>query len=223
MNDVYALDAVVTVVVLLSALIAYLRGFVREALSLASWVGALFVTLYAFAPVREQAREHIPMPLLADLATGAGLFIVSLLVFSLIANALARRVAQSEHGSIDRSLGFLFGLFRGALVVAVIYMLATWIVTERDQPAWVTEAKVFPLMRDAAREIELLLPAEMRMRGQAEAEEAERRVRDLERARELYDGMRAPAPARPTGEADRPPGYAPTERERLDDQIRRIQ
>lgn len=223
MSEVYALDAIVAGVVVLSALIAYFRGFVREALSLASWVGALFATLYAFTPVREIAREHIPMPMLADITTGAGLFVVSLLVLSLIGGAIARRVSQSGHGAIDRSLGFLFGLFRGALVVAVLYMLATWIVTEQDQPEWVTEAKVFPLMRDVSREIELLLPAEMRLRGKTEAEDADRRVRELQRARELYDGMRAPAPALPTDGTDRRPGYDPADRERLDEQIRRIQ
>jgi membrane protein required for colicin V production len=159
----------------------------------------------------------------ADFAAGAGLFVVSLLAFSLIGNAIAKRVAQSEHGAIDRSLGFLFGLFRGVLLVAVAYMVVSWIVMERDQPAWATEARVYPMIREVAREIELLLPAGMRQYGRDEADDADRRIRDIRRAQELYDSMRAPAPMTRPAEPERQPGYSPTDREGLTDQIRRIQ
>ena len=76
-------DAIVLGVVLLSALVALLRGFVKEVLSLAAWAGAVLVTLWGFALARPYFRTFIDNQLLADAATLVALFIVSLIVFAI--------------------------------------------------------------------------------------------------------------------------------------------
>ncbi|MCA8907512.1 MAG: CvpA family protein, partial [Rhodospirillaceae bacterium] len=78
------LDAVVIVIIVLSAIVSVVRGFVREVLAIASWVGAALVTLYGLPYARPYLREVVDQPLIADAITGVVLFVVALMVFSLI-------------------------------------------------------------------------------------------------------------------------------------------
>ena len=72
-----ALDIIVIAVIALSALFAFARGFVKEALSIGAWLGAGLVTLYGLPLVRPFVRQYIGTPLAADAAAGSALFIVS--------------------------------------------------------------------------------------------------------------------------------------------------
>lgn len=223
MQDVYALDVVVAVLVLLSALVAYFRGFVREALSLASWAGAIAAVLYGYEPVRDVVRGYIPMQAVADLVTGVGIFVVTLAMLSIVAAVIAKTVSGTEHGAVDRSFGFLFGLLRGILLVGVVYMLLSWVIAERDQPPWVTDARVYPVMRELAMALEAMLPGRAALDGRAAADEAERRARDLERASELHRRLLDPRPAlEETNDGDvANGGYAAEQRRELEELIRR--
>ena len=106
-----------SVVVVLSGLFAMARGFVREVLSLASWVGAALVTLWGFGIARPYARTLIESTLLADIVTGVALFICSLVLFSMIGGGIASLVRGTGLNALDRTLGFLFG--RGLCFVLV--------------------------------------------------------------------------------------------------------
>jgi membrane protein required for colicin V production len=116
-------DIIVIAVVALSALIAFLRGFVREVLTIGSWLGAALVTLYGFPLLQPKFEQWISSKLAADIACGIALFISSLIVFSIISHMLARFVRGSALTAVDRSLGLLFGLVRGAILVSLAYML----------------------------------------------------------------------------------------------------
>ena len=116
-------DIIVIAVVALSALIAFLRGFVREVLTIGSWLGASLVTLYGFPLLQPKFEQWISNKLAADIVCGISLFIGSLIVFSIISHMLARFVRGSALTAVDRSLGLLFGLIRGAILVSLAYML----------------------------------------------------------------------------------------------------
>jgi uncharacterized membrane protein required for colicin V production len=122
-------DAIVLGVVLLSALVALLRGFVKEVLSLAAWAGAVLVTLWGFAVARPYFRTFIDNQLLADIATLVALFIASLIVFAMVAQGISALVRRSQSlTSIDRSLGFVFGIFRGAVLLGLGWLALAWAV-----------------------------------------------------------------------------------------------
>lgn len=155
-------DLVVVGIVLLSGLLALSRGLVKELLSIASWVGAVFVTLYAFAPVRPHMREIIAWPEAADLATGAGLFLGSLFIFSLVAHMTAKLVERVGVGMLDRTLGFVFGLVRGAVIVVVLFIGLSWYLGPDDQPKWFREARTLPLTAMAAMYLMSVVPDDLR-------------------------------------------------------------
>ena len=152
------LDIAVLGIVVISGLLAFWRGFVREVLSLGAWIGAAVATLYLFKFAQPVARAYIEVELIADIAAGVAVFIVALLALSLISHAVSRRVRESTLGPLDRSLGLVFGLARGAAVVALAYLIFAALLPPEDRPVWVTEARSEPLMVEGALFLASILP-----------------------------------------------------------------
>lgn len=185
-------DVVVVVTVLISGAIALARGLVKEVLAIASWVGAAFATLYGFSYASPYARKMIETPWVADLTAGGVLFIVTLFVLSLAGHAISRRVKGSTMGVLDRSLGFVFGLLRGALLISLAYLAFSWVQPVKDQPEWLRAAKTMPLIEQGADLIIILIPEKIFDRkapgkkalgGEALRREAERVMRELTTSR----------------------------------------
>ena len=153
MTDIYALDLAVFALVVVSAIIAYLRGFVREVFSLASWIGALVVVWFAFNPLSAALAEYIQPPLLARIAAGAGSFLAALVLLSVVTGRIAGRVERSSHSALDRALGFLFGIIRGAVIICAVYLMGSRVVPLQDLPGWVREARSIPMIETGARQI----------------------------------------------------------------------
>ena len=86
----------------------------------------------------------------------AGVFVVTLIVVSLITFRISDKVLDSRVGALDRTLGFIFGLARGFLLVAIVFILFTALA--RDQPDWVRNARSYPILQQTQVAIESLLP-----------------------------------------------------------------
>jgi membrane protein required for colicin V production len=149
-------DIIVIAVVGLSTIIAFLRGFVREILTIGSWLGAGLVTLYAFPVLQPKFEQWISSKLAADIAGGIGLFLISLVIFSIISHFIAKFVRGSALTAVDRSLGLLFGLLRGAILVSLAYML----VFAMD-PNLLRGARTLPMMARGAEILRNLAPKEL--------------------------------------------------------------
>src|SRR3546814_20419830 len=113
-------DLIVIAVLLLSALLALFRGFVKEVLGIAGWVAAVAATIFFFPIVRDIVRSYIDSRLIADIVTGAAIFLPTLILCSLLTHWISEQVRASAVSAVDRSLGFVFGLARGALVVLAV-------------------------------------------------------------------------------------------------------
>jgi len=216
---VNALDIIVIAVIALSALFAFARGFVKEALSIGAWLGAGLVTLYGLPVVRPFVRQYIGTPLAADAAAGSALFIVSLIFLSLLTSTIAGRVKGSSLSAIDRALGLLFGAFRGVVLACLGFIALSWAIPkEADWPGWVKAARTRSFLASGAEVLKSLVPPETRERGAAAAAEAQH---NFEQAKEAEQMMRALAsPAAPaagrTPTTASPPTYKPGERRDMD-------
>ncbi len=207
-------DVVVVVTVLISGAIALARGLVKEVLAIASWVGAAFATLYGFPYASPFARKMIETPLFADLTAGGVLFIVTLFVLSLAAHAISRRVKGSTMGVLDRSLGLVFGLARGALLISLAYFALNWVEPDKkEQPQWLRSAKTMPLIEEGADLIKAVIPERFRppeSAGKKKAGGKDARDREAERVmRELTTSR--PKTTAPEGES----GYKNAERDEM--------
>jgi membrane protein required for colicin V production len=138
-------DLVVIAILLLSALLALFRGFVKEVLGIAGWAVAVAATIFFFPIVRDIVRSYIESRLIADIVTGAAIFLPTLILCSLLTHWVSEQVRASAVSAVDRSLGFLFGLARGALIVVVAFWVADRLIPEQTRPAWLAEAKTRPL------------------------------------------------------------------------------
>ena len=152
------LDVLLLVVMLISGLLAMIRGFMREILSIAAWIIAAVVTLYAYPRVLPLASEYFSSKLVATGLSVAGVFLITLLVVSLITVRLSDLVLDSRIGALDRTLGFLFGLGRGLIIVVVAFLFFAWLVPDRSQPEWVRGAKSKVVLQSTGNWLESLLP-----------------------------------------------------------------
>lgn len=119
MDFITLLDGIVVVVVLVSALLAMYRGFLREVLSIASWVAAAVVAVLFYKQAQPTVQVYVPNEQVATIATIAGLFLVTLLLVSWITMKISDFVLDSAFGALDRTFGFLFGAARGLLLLVV--------------------------------------------------------------------------------------------------------
>jgi membrane protein required for colicin V production len=135
------LDIVLIVVMLISGLLAMVRGFMREILSIIAWVLAAGATLYAYSKLLPLAKQYFNNDIVAAVAVIGGVFLVTLLIVSILTVRISDMVLDSRVGALDRTLGFLFGLARGLVIVVVAFMFFNWLVPDRSQPEWVKGAK----------------------------------------------------------------------------------
>lgn len=193
-------DLAIIAVIALSAIFAFARGLVREALSIAAWVGAAAITLYGFNSVYAITVRFVTTPLLADLIAGAGLFVISLVVLTILTGYLARFVQSSALSPIDRTLGLIFGLARGVLFVSLAYIVLDISLPQNDRPLWIKEAKSERFLAKGADILRGVLPESLQVRSAAAADDAHRaleRAQDAQRAMRALSSPVAPAPAKP--------------------------
>jgi membrane protein required for colicin V production len=135
------LDIILIGVMLISALLAMIRGFMREVLSIASWGIAAVVTLYAYSKLLPFAKTYFNNDIVAAGVVVGGTFLGTLLIVSVITVRFSDMVLDSRVGALDRTLGFLFGLGRGLIIVVVAFLFFAWLVPDRSQPEWIRTAK----------------------------------------------------------------------------------
>jgi membrane protein required for colicin V production len=152
------LDVILILIMLISAFLAMLRGLTREMLSIMSWALAALAALFFYQLYRERVRALIEPQILADAVLIAVVFVIVLIIVSLITVRISDRVLDSRVGAVDRTLGFVFGLVRGLILVVIAYELIAAIVPRESLPRWVTEARSLPVIERTGRAIISLLP-----------------------------------------------------------------
>lgn len=157
-------DGVVAGVILISAILAYSRGFVREVMSILGWIGAAFVA-FLFAPRAVPLMNEIPV--LGDFIGGscelgimaafAAVFVAALVILSLFTPVFSSAVQRSAVGGIDAGLGFLFGVARGALLVLVALIAYGAIAGDEPIPE-ISESRSAMVFAEAQATLEAQMP-----------------------------------------------------------------
>lgn len=183
------LDIAVIVIIVLSALFAFSRGFVKEVLSIGAWVGAALAALWGYPYAAALTERMLPKGPVAEGVAAFVIFIVALIVLSFLTSALSSRVKTSALSAVDRTLGLIFGIVRGAIIVCLGYIALAWVLpADGHRPAWMAEARTLPLLEAGAERLTALMPAHLRQRATATAGETKRTV---DRAKEAEGAIRA--------------------------------
>ncbi|HTT79820.1 MAG TPA: CvpA family protein [Stellaceae bacterium] len=206
------LDLGVIAVIVLSAIFAFARGFVREALSIVAWVGAAAITYIGFDRAEALVAAHTRSPLLAQVVAGFGLFIGSLVVLSILTGLIARAVHFAGLTPIDRTLGFIFGLARGAFLVCLAFLLLDLSIPQQSAwPDWIRDARSRPYLHRGATLLQSFLPQSLKLKSMDDM------LAPLSPAQQAAKLMQPPPVAVPAAAA---PTYSAGDQKRLDQVIR---
>lgn len=152
------LDLGVIAIILISALLAMVRGFTREVLAIASWGAAAVAAIYFHPYLLPYVKSYVSKDAVALAISAAIVFFVTLIVVSVITIKISDAILDSKVGPLDRSLGFVFGAVRGVLLCVIAFVFFNWLVPEKAQPEWVKDARTKPLLQSTGDELIALLP-----------------------------------------------------------------
>jgi membrane protein required for colicin V production len=194
------LDLVVIGIVLISALLAAVRGFTREVLAIGAWVVAAAAAWYLHPAALPIAQQYIHSNTVALIATIGGIFVITLIIVSIITVQISDLILDSRIGALDRTLGLFFGAARGFLICVIGWALLSWLF-QGQNPEWAAASRTRPAMENTRDSIIAMLPENMeamiqnlKNKGAPDAEPAEPAEPDPQRGA-------APAPAAPTSPA----------------------
>lgn len=167
MQSFTLVDGIVLAVIVISAILAYARGLVRESLSIVGWLVAAFAG-FAFAPTVEPLIRELPVLRdvlgtsceLGILAGFAVVFVIALVIISLITPFIAGAVQNSALGPIDQGLGFLFGVMRGVLLVVIALVVYNRVFGGAGGVAQVDNSHSIAVFSGLEARIAAMLPAD---------------------------------------------------------------
>ena len=224
----YLADIIVVAIIGLSALFGFIRGFLREILSIGAWIVAGLAAYFGLPYLRPFARQYISHELIADVATGVAIFLVVLVLASVISHVITRSVRQSLLGALDRSLGILFGIARGAVIVSVALLIFDNFYPPDNRPQWLKDARTLPVVQIGADWVRRFVPASVAAQAQSTADSAKQQARqamdvgqaiqiitDASRNRPVADASSAAATA--------DSGYSDADRKAMDRALQSVQ
>ena len=149
--------------------------------------------------------------------SGAGLFVISLIVLTILTSYIARFVQSSALSPIDRTLGLIFGVARGAVLVSLAYLVLDISLPLNDRPVWITQARSQPFLVQGADMLRSVLPEGLQAKSAAAADDAQRtleRATDAQKAMRALTSPAAPSPAKAGQE--QAPAYKTGDRREMD-------
>ena len=151
------LDIVVLGIVVISALLASVRGFTREVLAIVAWAVAAAAAWFLHPLLLPRIKDYIANPNIALVVAIGAIFIVTLLIVSLLTVKFSDFILDSRIGALDRTLGFLFGAARGFLICVIGWVFLAWLV-QGKMPDWATTARSRPILETSGNTLVAMLP-----------------------------------------------------------------
>jgi membrane protein required for colicin V production len=205
------LDLILLVVMLISGLLAMVRGFMREILSIVSWVVAALAAFFALPRLSPWAKQFFGT--LGDSAVsvivGGSVFLLTLLIVSILTVRISDMVLDSRIGALDRTLGFVFGLARGLIIVVVAFLFFAWLVPDRSQPDWVRSAKSKVVLQGTGQWLMSMLPDDPE---NIILKRLKRRKGDEQEPQDAPPDQRSQAPVAPSDSRSTKEGYGRSDR-----------
>jgi membrane protein required for colicin V production len=157
------LDLILVAIMLVSGLLALMRGFTREVLSLVAWGCAAAAAFFAIHSqgLLDLANQYIKPEIAAKIAVAGGVFIIVLIIISIISVKISDLVVDSAVGVFDRTLGFAYGLVRGLVLVVIAYMIYSYLVPPDRQYAGVRNAHTLPIILSVAEMVKSVIPPDI--------------------------------------------------------------
>jgi membrane protein required for colicin V production len=168
MSGLTTIDLIVVAIVSLSGLVALWRGLIRETFSIIEWIASAYVALRLAPTFQPMLSGIITPPWLAWIAGFIPTFLIIFVPLSMLTHRFAEFVKQSEISAVDRTLGLIFGVGRGLVIIGLSYIAYASFVPLVDHPPVLTQARLFPLIRNSSTILLSLVPGGGGGRGDSE-------------------------------------------------------
>jgi membrane protein required for colicin V production len=153
------IDVVILALIALSAILSLFRGFVKEALALATWLVALWVAMTFYEPLAALLSQWITLVSAQKITAFAVLFICVLLIGAVINYLASKLVSRTGLSGTDKMLGVVFGIARGGVIVAILVLLAG--LTPFPQDHWWQDSQLLGYFQEFALWLRNFLPGEI--------------------------------------------------------------
>ncbi len=150
------IDLVIIAVIALSALISLIRGFVKESISLVTWIIAGLLALRYYAPMADLLEPFVNSATLRDWVGGGILFVATLIVGAIVNFIVSQLVSKTGLSGTDKALGVVFGGARGVLIVTMIVLLAS--LTPMPEATWWQDSAMIGFFQQFAEWVKGVLP-----------------------------------------------------------------
>ena len=152
------LDLVVLVIIVLSALISLVRGFVKESISLLTWIVAGVLAFRYFSPLAVMLEPFVSAPTIRNVVAFAILFVSTLVVGAIVNFIFTQLVSKTGLSGTDRALGVVFGAARGVLIVTMVVLLAS--LTPMPEAEWWRDSASVGFFQQLAEWVRGVIPAD---------------------------------------------------------------
>jgi uncharacterized membrane protein required for colicin V production len=156
--SVIFLDCLIVLVIVISAGYAAWRGFLWETLTIFEWVAAAFACLYFGPYLIPMMGSLVSQPWLASVLAYAAVFLAVFIPLAFMSHRFSESVKNSPIGPLDRAAGVAFGVVRGLVIVGLAYLAYTYFNPIREQPRWLTEAELLPVVQSTAEVLLSVVP-----------------------------------------------------------------
>ncbi len=152
------IDLVIIAVIALSALISLIRGFVKESISLVTWIIAGLLALRYYSPMADLLEPFINSANLRNWVGGGILFVATLVVGAIVNFIVSQLVSKTGLSGTDKALGVVFGAARGVLIITMIVLLAS--LTPMPEASWWQDSAMIGFFQQLAEWVKDIIPAD---------------------------------------------------------------
>ena len=133
-NNISTFDLTVFLIVIYSMAHCSAKGFMRSLLSFSKWLLALIITIILVPKLNPWVQDYIESKFIADIGLGIFIYIISLFIIINIGKAISKAVKLTGLGSVDKTFGLIFGIFRGYVICVCIFSLLNWFYPHQKWP-----------------------------------------------------------------------------------------
>ena len=155
-------DLTIIAIILVSMLFGLVRGFVKESISLASWILSGFIAIRYFSPLSEILLPYFESPTLRSGIAFAALFVITLIIGAIVNFMASQMVSKTGLSGTDKTLGMIFGMARGAFIIALLVLLADF--TPMPNESWWQASFMIGYFTEMADWIKTMLPQDIASR-----------------------------------------------------------
>ena len=145
-NSISAFDLIVFLIIVYSMAQCAAKGFMMSLLSFSKWLLALIITIILVPKLNPWVQDYIESKFVTDIGLGILIYVISLFIIINIGKAISKAVKYTGLGSVDKSFGLVFGIFKGYVLCVCLFSLLNWFYPHQKWPVETVDTYSFEII-----------------------------------------------------------------------------